>query len=254
MKVLFPFLFLIPCFVFAQQSINGAHGTLIIAATCRDGIVIAVDSRLSLSKNNETIGIVDSVNKLYDLKGFAVCFEGNGLLDSNYFLSSTFRDYNTLHRRKESFSRAVEGYIEYMKNNYPEQLKNTFADNYFIFAGYEKKQPYIASWKPGQTSTTFNGKDSVFECTDSTTREYFGSYNPRLSCRELAIKATNAMDKYVAADKNFKAGKPFRIVMIKPNNTIVSLNNFKGQQFYTTAAFEKAVNNGEVKVYMIKDR
>ena len=62
------------------------------------------------------------------------------------------------------------------------------------------------------------------------------------------------MTKYVEEDKAFKAGKPFRIVMIKPNNRIVSLNKFKGNQFYSTEALEKAVNNGEVKVYMIKEK
>ena len=242
-----------PAFGFAQQIFSEAHGTLIFVATGNDGIMMAVDSRLSLSKNNETIGIADGIDKLYNLKGFAVCFEGNGILDSTRFLSATFKEYNSLHRKKETFSKAITGYIDYMKNNYQKQLRNDMGKNIFIFAGFEKRKPYVTIWSPDNTFTTFNEKDSVFECTDAKAKEYFGVYNPKETCSQLAARATNAMNKYIQEDKAFKAGKPLRIVMVKPNNRIVSLNKFRGKQFYTTAAFEEAVNNGDVKVYMIKE-
>jgi len=251
--VILLFLF-IPAFGFTQQIFSEAHGTLIFVAAGKDGIMMAVDSRLSLSKNNETTGIADGIDKLYNLKGFAVCFEGNGILDSTRFLSATFKEYNSLHKKKEAFSKAVAGYIDYMKTNYRKQLRNDLGGNVFIFAGFENKKPYVTIWSPNNTFTTFNGEDSVFECTDAKAKEYFGAYNPKETCKQLAAKAINAMTKYTAEDKAFKAGKPFKAIMIKPNNGIVSLNRFRGKQFYTTAAFEKAVTNGDIKVYMIKEQ
>ncbi|CAN5575576.1 hypothetical protein BH10BAC2_BH10BAC2_10190 [soil metagenome] len=254
MKTVIRLLLIVPIFGYTQQTFTQAQGTLIFVATGKDGIMMAVDSRLTLSKNNETIGIADGIDKLYDLKGFAVCFEGNGILDSTRFLSATFKEYNSMHRKKETFSKAITGYIQYMKNNYQKQLRNELGKNIFIFAGFEKKKPYVTIWSPDNTFTTFNEKDSVFECTDAKAKEYFGIYDPKETCSQLALKATNAMTKYTEEDKAFKAGKPFRIVMIKPNNAIVSLNKFRGKQFYNTAAFEKAVKNGRLKIYMIKDK
>ena len=253
-KTVILLLLILPYFGYTQQTFTEAKGTLIFVATGKDGIMIAVDSRLTLLKNNEIIGIADGIDKLYNLKGFAVCFEGNGILDSTRFLSITFKEYNSLHRKKETFSKAITGYIEYMKKTYQKQLRNDLGKNIFIFAGYEKRKPYVTIWSPDNTFSTFNEKDSVFECTDAKAKEYFGVYDPKETCSHLAAKATNAMTKYVEEDKAFKAGKPFRIVMIKPNNRIVSLNKFKGNQFYSTEALEKAVNNGEVKVYMIKEK
>ncbi|QEC69648.1 hypothetical protein FRZ67_20940 [Panacibacter ginsenosidivorans] len=254
MKKVFLLLLFIPSFVLSQQIFTKAHGTLIFVATGIDGIMLAVDSRLSLSRNNEIIGIADGIDKLYNLKGFAVCFEGNGILDSTRFLSATFKEYNSLHRKKETFSKAITGYIEYMKKYYQKQLRNDLGKNIFIFAGFEKRKPYVTIWSPDNTFTTFNEKDSVFECTDAKAKEYFGVYNPKETCSQLAVKAMKAMTKYVEEDKAFKAGKPFRIVMIKPNNRIISLNKFRGKQFYNTATFERAVNNGEVKIFMIKEQ
>lgn len=254
MKKIILLLLIIPHFCFAQQTFKEAHGTVIFVATGKDGIMMAVDSRLTLSKNNEIIGIADGIDKLYNLKGFAVCFEGNGILDSTRFLSATFKEYNNLHRKKEKFSQAVAGYIDYMKKNYQKQLRSDLGNNIFIFSGFENRKPFIIIWSPNNTYSTFNAKDSVFECTDAKAKTYFGAYDPKETCSRLAVKANNAMTKYVEEDKALKAGKPFRIVMIKPNNKIVSLNSFRGKQFYSITAFDNAVNKGEIKLYMIKDK
>jgi hypothetical protein len=74
-KTVILLLLILPYFGYTQQTFTEAKGTLIFVATGKDGIMIAVDSRLTLLKNNEIIGIADGIDKLYNLKGFAVCFE-----------------------------------------------------------------------------------------------------------------------------------------------------------------------------------
>jgi hypothetical protein len=247
-------LLFMPACVFAQGAFTKVKGTLIFVAIGSDGIMMAVDSRLTLSRDDEPVGIADSIDKLHYLKGFPVCFEGVGILDSTKFVSASFREYNNLHRRKESFSESVSGYISYMKKNYKEQLHNALSDNIFIFAGFEKRKPYVNIWMADSASATFNAGDSVFECTEKKAKEYFGTYNPKQTCDQLAAKAVNATNKFVAEDKSFKAGKPLNVIMIRPNNKIVALTNFRGKKFYNLTDFEKAVDNGNVKVFMIKQK
>ena len=237
----------------AQNYYSNVHGTLIFVATGRDGIMLAVDSRLTLTDKGKAIGIVDSIDKIYSLKGFSVCYEGTGLLDSTKFLSATFREYSLLSRNRETFSQAIKGYIEYMKSNYNQQLKTSLKDNIFIFTGYENKKPYVTIWSPSEPGTTFNAKDSVFECTNDKAKSYFGVYDPKSSCLQLSKQAIKAIDKYIAENKSLAAGKPVRAIMVKPNNAVVSLNRFRGKQFYTTADFNRAVNKKTVTVFMIKE-
>lgn len=237
----------------AQHNYENVHGTLIMVATGKDGIMLAVDSRLTLTDKGKTVGIVDSIDKIYTLKGFSVCYEGTGILDSTRFLSASFSEYNKLYKQKQSFSEAVNGYINFMKSRYEHQLKTTLKDNVFIFAGYENNRPYINIWSPAEPGTTFNDKDSVFECTNDKVKSYFGPYDPKSSCVQLSRQAVNAMQRYIDEDKSFAAGKPIKSIMIKPNNTTAILNNFRGKQFYTTAAFNNAVNKKRVTVFMIKE-
>ncbi|MBG9374753.1 hypothetical protein I5907_00775 [Panacibacter sp. DH6] len=237
----------------AQNTYNNVHGTLILVATGKDGIMLAVDSRLTLTDKDKTIGLVDSIDKIYTLKGFSVCYEGTGILDSNRFLSASFSEYNKLHRKKQSFSEAVKGYVDFMKTRYEKQLNTSLKNNAFVFAGYENNKPHITLWTPADGEIRFNDSDTIMECTHEKIKTYFGPYDPQSSCAQMSVQAVKAMQRYIDEDKSFAAGKPFKTIMIRPNNTTITLNNFRGKQFYTTAAFNTAINKKQITLFMIKE-
>lgn len=167
------------------------HGTYQIAAICKDGIVVATDTRCSIDDGNKHIMCYyDSVQKVFPFKNYAISSSGSILINGKY-LFYYYKQFEAANLYKGKISDNVKLFFNYMFEKYPEAASVMERTNKLIFAGYEGKTPVLFIAAKGQLQGV---REAGFVCEDNLCDF---KYNPDITCLEMAKVIEQSIINYV---------------------------------------------------------
>jgi len=226
---------LLPLKLFSQNP-NEVRGTCIITAICKDGIIMAVDSRavflkdslvdLSTLSSNNVRGFYDDVQKVHIIRKFAFGSEGqlnfgNERHGIYYYLS---RFEKTLSDTTDVYTGA-RNFMYYMRNNYGADVLDGFKSLQIVLTGYYKQIPLIAIIDPIDSTKGGYIKDSGY-MTCSVGVDFPRKYSKNLTCEQMAKVVENAILEYRKKyNKELYIGSKIMILKISPQNTFTWLKN-----------------------------
>jgi len=229
------------------------HGTLIVGAICKDGILFASDSRASFTVGQgssvKAYAFYENDQKIFTLGKFKIGIAGLSMLNKKFMYDITY-DFNKRYKENENIEKTFVDFIEYLKTNMQLNDSIIFAENTFIIAGYENSKPIIL----GVNSSKRIRIDSIGRMGHSD--EDFKGYLQEaakvdLICSNLTPILASAFVKFSNDKKNNTVGGPIQIIQIKPDNTCIELKSFNPIRYKSYKKMAKAILRNKLKVKYI---
>ncbi|MCL5029772.1 MAG: hypothetical protein M1480_12240 [Bacteroidetes bacterium] len=243
---------------YAQQfnSCLSVEGSFVIAAICKDGIIIASDSRANIfDKRNqlqEPIAYFDSIQKIYPIGINAIAETGQGLI-LNLFFSAIIKSYkaNTVSLTIENL---LPSFINYCKNNYPPELFREMRKQKLFATGYIGTMPTICYYNEDQPTGSFGCiQKSGFIESDSTLLYEYRNQLDKMSSDEVADLAIKAINDYAKNNDNWKTiGGQINVLLVTPQGTKWVKNMPPPQRWTYIQDFIGDFINGDVKINLIE--
>lgn len=256
MKLL-PLLILLFNVTNAQMSPK-AHGTLISAAICKDGIIMCADSRGAWTATNDTTGeeivyaSIDENKKIFPIGRYNMGISGYSTIN-NIFWEVILRDYNKSNTLLDTkVSEEFKNFYLYVKNRFG-VADSVFYKNSFIISGYEQGIPIILR-SDIRGSVVFNSVgDIVFSnllgygfpiVYKQTGHVYDSTFAGGVDLMKFVYD-------WASRSYNNMVGGPTYYLKINSDNQTALLSTFKTIYFNTYQDYEKAVlkNKLPVKYY-----
>lgn len=240
-----------------EHKIDGKpRGTLIVSLICKDGILIASDSRASFTigkgENEKVYAYVENEQKIFTLTNFKLGMSGVSMLGKKY-LSEITKDFNKKYGRDNTIEYSFGQFIKYLNTELNVNDSTIFEENQFIVAGYENSNPVTLGFssKGKVTEERLGGlihSDAKFEGYLSKPT------NLELTCKNIAPLLEAAIYKFAEDRKDYKIGGPINIIQILPDNTFVEIKPLKTITFKNYKEFAEAIINDKLKVeYLYSD-
>lgn len=142
---------LLPLSLISQPSKNNTKGSLIISVICKDGILMAADTRSSFAVDSLGYLIpyasVDGFKKITRLGNFHVGLTGYNSF-KNQYLTTIIEEYNKLSTPENSMKNTYKNFRSYLKDTIG--VSDSFLiKNQFIISGFENGIPSILSYDSG---------------------------------------------------------------------------------------------------------
>lgn len=235
-----------------------SHGTILVAVICNDGILFATDSRSSFTisnidangkKREDVFAYMNNDKKLYQIEDYLIAVSGLSMFNKKY-IRDLVSDYNKTINLKLNIKEVFDGFLNFLitKNNLTKA--EIFNENTFIIAGYENSKPKIISQQKEEKSF---GEDIGRMFYSDILFKQFVKFdkNIELTCANLCPAIEKAINDYAVYRNDYQVGGPVEIIQIKPDNTHLSLRNFKPNNYKTYEETAKAIFNKEIEVHYL---
>lgn len=203
-------------------------GTLIIAGVGSDGILIAIDSRITDLTNEvkqQAKFYRDSCQKMFIVRGVPIAIAGAFNFGSQPAWEY-IKDYNDVDpTRKGTCKEVFVTFIQDLIIAFPKSRYSDLTRNYFITAGYINDSAEILSCKDGILEGGYasivlskrDAKSSLYKYLPDT------AYLKRLPCTKLQHIFTKAIADF--GRLNLTVGGPVSIIKINPDNSYSCIQN-----------------------------
>jgi hypothetical protein len=229
-----------------QQFISG--GTIIVAAKCKNGIMVAADSRMSTYNNDHPEWVAfytDNVQKLFKAGRYVVGFAGQShykdfsiakILDSFLLTNPLYKDP----------SHFLYLFGLFLRKNFKPLFDYYLKTGRVVCCGFYDHKPYVASFRDG---AVYVNKEGIFTSTPT----YYLKYDSSKNCVEQQKYVKEFIEKFPLTDdeKSVVGGKT-QIVKIDSLNKIswqTPKSNFKIYYYYKDYA--KGVLNKTIKYKIV---
>lgn len=241
-----------------------SHGSYSIVAYCREGIIVAADSRMgftvareynpnkvlldSIDKN--PLAYCDGANKIFYMNGFAIShitLNSIGNHTINFYLKKFKEQSDT----SVNVTNVIFKLYDFIQANYPEIL-NTFLTLKFQGGGYLNGIPYLIRNDPN-THIVYNGAFPIdkgaYILTD-TLKIFAPYYSPKYSAKKMANVCAGFIRELAKDNGEMKViGGAIRVVLITPMGQIKWIKNERRVKDYDTMSdFYKDYKNGLIKM------
>jgi len=194
-------------------------GSFTIAAICKDGILMAADSRSECSVGKDTVGYYDTVQKLFIFNDFAVANSGSASMGSDFF-------YHYLKEFEKSASTCnakdfLNSFLVFVRNSYPVYFDD-LVNNPLIVAGYDKGVPFVLETSKGKFTTE---KAKGYKESDSLvnfTTDFFSMHTCKESVEIIERCMRDSVSKF---HLETTVGGPLMALMITKDNKPVWIQN-----------------------------
>ncbi len=220
------------------SQVTSTNGSFMIAAICKDGIIIGSDSRLTLKYKNGAIGYIDSIQKIFPGKNYVIGLMGTANVNNYNVSYLTKRFTDSLPQMNEDVSFTWFHWTKYIEKMIP-KAKIDLNGMIFFLANYRNSKPNI--YYNYRNGTRVLVKRSGFVEPDST---IFGSkYSSKITCKKATKLIKEAIYKY-AKDKNkeLTIGGPIYFIKISKNNSVKWLKDIPPREFEKLEDFNKEPN------------
>lgn len=228
---LFPFLLLIPLNSYCQSLFPS--GSYVIGAICKDGIILAEDSRMTLYKSGFVpstgkpkkqyiAAYCDSIQKVFSMHNFAYCSSGMMTMGGYYipfylnkFVSKAPTNYKVT-------VLDVFNYLDtFFKLDYPQYLLE-FRNIQSFVAGYYDDRPFLCAMSDGEKRCLSSGYVDTNDKSD-----FDKLYDSTKTCKEMADIIEKFISYIAKKDTNLNAivARPIMVLKITPKNEFIWLKN-----------------------------
>lgn len=228
------------------------HGTVILAAIGKDGIILVSDSRIGISTDNSMYvhGYYDRQQKVYSLKKYAIGVYGVQSFRCDY-TRKVINDFLALRPTYNTPAELNQQFVQHIKTKYPADAESIFRISCYISIGYVNQEPKISAI---MHSRIIENKDWIWTPggpKDMDPNGFF-DYSRSYTCDQLAKNAQKAIAEFVKhepAEAKKRIGGPISIIKIDKNNKVTFLkNNFTSTTYLDHCHFMKDYQSGKVKI------
>lgn len=205
---------------FSQINIRGSYS---ITSVCKDGIIMAADSRGSLYFDEDNIiAYFDTVQKIFIIKDCIISVTGTMAI-SNKFISFYLNEFSQyLPNTTYLPSDLLNEFHKYYCTLYP-SLKPDFYKIHLTAARYSNKLPLISVLEQG---SIYSDLYSVASDTLSEFNNYSSSDLLSKSDDEMGVLMKQCISNYTNKfNKHRKIGGPIMILKVAPDNSITWREN-----------------------------
>jgi hypothetical protein len=230
-----------------------SKGSIAVAAICKNGIIIAADTRGGfwygengvVDFDKEPIAYYDTVQKIYTIKNFALCSVGPNTFGFK-FINFYFKQYKKSLKTDESISINNFSFFPFMSTNYPHIIPDLLKVKMFR-AGYQNNKPTLCVYQNGN-----------FRCGWDTAIVYSanelnldGKQFVNITCEEAVPKIEKIIRDYIKQyKKEYSMGGPIMFLKIAPGNKFEWLKNEpKKENFEDIRVFYNEFKKKKVKVH-----
>lgn len=224
------------------------HGSIVIAAKCSDGIILAADSRLYYQApppDNTILGYQDGIPKIFILKKFVLAVAGD-MSDGQTRIQKIVDDFTKSNPSYNTPDECLYKFGLFVQQKYPVYFK-LLNKNILIAAGFA----------PGASIAVLMHNET-FVLSDKNWTSNFAAQIDSLqlfnfpagtNCKRAAESAETAMKKYIQIyHKENEMGGLISVLKIRPNNSTTWLqNDFTGNGFATECEASKAFYNKKIR-------
>jgi hypothetical protein len=134
-----------------------AHGSFMLAAICRDGIVVATDSRSTLKDSHgKAIAYFDSSPKIFSVRVFTIAYTGHALLNDPKlsWLSAFVEEFARSRESDVPLEQLLPSLITFAEKRLSPEGRLSARQQTFISAGYAHGAPRLCYYQ-GQSDGSY---------------------------------------------------------------------------------------------------
>ena len=184
-------------------------GSFVIAAICRDGIMIASDSRGTLKNDHgQRIAYYDVNQKIFPIGNSVIADTGYASIDDPRvsFLAALMADFADDARSRTAVEKLPSSYFQYVNTMLPRDGADSAKVQTLFFAGYEGRRPVLCIYK-GETSRNTACSSSGYLASPNVQVSGLEKVSS-LSFEEAAGVMRRAINDYAAAISPGAVGGP----------------------------------------------
>lgn len=195
-------------------------GSFVIAAVCKDGIIVASDSRGTLKDNNgRRLAYYDVNQKIFPMGNSLIADTGYASLDDPKlsFLSALMLQFAANERSHARVDQLPFSYFKYVDQVLPAEGAQSAKTQTLVFAGFDGAKPILCLYRgetSGKTSCRFSGYVSSPR-KQITGLEKVGS----LSFQQAATIMRKTIDDYATAISPGPVGGPVAVRVLTPSKS-----------------------------------
>ena len=226
------------------------HGTLLISAILDDSLIIAADSRGSVSENGRVIAFIDSMPKIFPFSNGVVSISGGTLMGEQYS-SQVLARFNRDSAKGKSMNDDLHAFKRYIDRAFP-LTRNDTSNQFFLGAGYDKGHPLLISF---ERRTGFaqhqNALRQGLMVNDGRVFQYIVvPRGPRPDAVQVGKLFEKAIKEFaVAGGRTDYVGGPISVAVIrKPGLVDWTQNNFSNHQYASFRKFVQDLASGKIQL------
>ena len=234
----------------SQIKIGGSYD---LAAICKDGIVIAADSRGTFLQKDAVMAYFDTVQKVFPIKNCIVSVMGLIALN-NRFISNYLKEFElTLPNNLTPDTLLMRLYL-FFKQKYP-AVMNDFARLHIICAGYKSAHANLCALDHGVRMTCVTDTATMSGDSLSQFKKYTREFCASKSCKYVGQLMEKAIRNYIKKyRKGNEIGGPIMIIKISRAGNIEWIENKPTKSNWETANdFMKDFLNHKVTINFLSD-
>jgi len=194
-------------------------GSFVIAAICRDGIVLASESRANIfdktDREQKPIAYYDGIQKLFTIGSVAMAETGQGLI-LNAFFSAFVNQFAQARSSSLRVDQLLPMFINYCEQQFPSVAVQEIKRQKLFSAGHINNHPTICYFNVDQPLRPFGCiQDSGFIESDLTLLAEYADQLPSLSAERVAALSKEAIESYAREGERWKTiGGPIDVLLV----------------------------------------
>ena len=178
-----------------------AGETFIMAAICRNAIVVGADSRYSfIDRNSRVIAYFEGVQKIYQHQAFLMAISGQSTFDS-LRLSGLLKNFSLSHTEKMEFAEFFSEFTKYAKTVLNIKEYTELLENQFLVCGYINTKPIIQYYDGKGKKSKFISSGYITNYDEDNNASWLDEFIKNADQIE-SIQLVNKVIKRVIDDKN----------------------------------------------------
>lgn len=194
-------------------------GSFVIAAICKDGIVLASESRANIfdktDENQEPIAYYNGIQKIFPVGSAAMAETGQGLI-LNVFFSTIVSQFTQELRVDLRVNQLLPAFISYCEQRLPPSAVSEVKRQKLFSAGYIESHATICYFNQDQPDAPFGCiQDSGFIQSDITLLTEYAQELPTMPANKVMDLAIEAIETYAAKAERWKTiGGPIDVLLV----------------------------------------
>ena len=195
-------------------------GSFVIAAVCKDGIIVASDSRGTLKNSlGRRIAYYDVNQKIFPIGNSVIADTGYASLNDPKvsFLSALMSDFASSPRSRTRLEHLPRSYFTYVNATLPADGADSAKVQTLMFAGYDRGKPILCIYK-GESSRKMACRSSGYFASPSITIVGLKGVGS-LSFGQAARVMQQAINDYAASISPGPVGGPVVVRVLTPSRS-----------------------------------
>lgn len=240
---------------YTQTSNLSDRGSCVISAICRDGIILAAESRATIcdpkDPSHTPLAYYDACQKIFPVGAAAIAETGQGLID-NVFLAAIIQDFSDRITQHPRIDNLLPLFLDYCRKTMPPAVFLEMRKQKLFAAGYDGANPVVSFFNEQQPTGSFgyvttgllsSGKIKITERADAL---------QNLSVLDATDLSQKAIEAYAAEGDRWKTmGGPTDVLCLTPSGSRWIEKNTPEQKYTYTKELVTAYQQSHLRLTLI---